>query len=73
MVEGSAQVTLDTKTMQLDANEALCIPVGAKHRITNPFDQRLVIVETQTGAYLGEDGEICHDDIYARTDAMPGA
>ena len=60
VVEGRAQVTLDGKTMLLWSNDAVRIPAGAKHRIVNPFDQRVVIIETQTGTYLGEDDVITH-------------
>jgi len=42
------------------------VPVGAKHRLENPGDTPVVLIEVQTGTYLGEDDIERFDDVYAR-------
>jgi mannose-1-phosphate guanylyltransferase / mannose-6-phosphate isomerase len=44
--------------------------LGAKHRLENPGKVNMVLIEVQTGSYLGEDDIIRHEDLYARG---PGA
>ena len=56
VVRGTAKVTLNDNEILVASGEALDIPLGAAHRIENPPDgERLVIIETQTGDYFGED------------------
>ena len=43
------------------------IPLGAVHRMENPGKLPMVLIEVQTGAYLGEDDIVRYEDIYART------
>jgi len=42
------------------------IPLGAVHRMENPSRMPMVLIEVQTGVYLGEDDIIRYEDIYAR-------
>lgn len=67
VVEGTARVTLDGETRLVTENESVYIPLGAHHRLENPGKLAIVLVEVQTGAYLGEDDIIRYDDAYART------
>jgi len=55
VVKGTAQVTCDGDVSVLAENESTFIPVGIKHRLHNPTESPLEIIEVQTGAYLGED------------------
>jgi len=42
------------------------IPAGHKHRLENPGLLPLVMIEVQSGAYLGEDDIVRFDDVYGR-------
>jgi len=55
VVKGTAQVTCDGDVSVLSENESTFIPVGIKHRLCNPTDMPLEIIEVQSGSYLGED------------------
>ncbi len=66
VVEGSAKVEIDNKEFNLIANQSCFVPLGLKHRLSNPGDQKLVIIEVQSGRYLGEDDIIRFHDIYGR-------
>ncbi|WP_372603985.1 mannose-1-phosphate guanylyltransferase/mannose-6-phosphate isomerase [Actibacterium sp.] len=67
VVQGQVQVTLGDQTSPLSANQSIYIPMGAQHRLANTGPDPAVVIEVQTGAYLGEDDITRYDDIYART------
>lgn len=66
VVSGIATVTRDQEIFQLTANQSTYIPIGIKHRLTNDTQNPLVIIEVQSGEYLGEDDIKRYDDIYTR-------
>lgn len=66
VIEGRAKVINDQDELLIDKNESTFIQAGHRHRLSNPFETRLVIIEVQTGEYVGEDDIIRHDDIYGR-------
>ena len=66
VVSGTAKVTVDDKVQLLSENQSVYIPLGAVHRMENPGRVPMVLIEVQTGAYLGEDDIIRYEDIYAR-------
>ena len=66
VVRGVATVTVGTEVVELDRGEAIDIPLGAKHRLENPGNELVEIIEVQFGDYLGEDDIIRYDDIYNR-------
>jgi mannose-1-phosphate guanylyltransferase / mannose-6-phosphate isomerase len=66
VVEGTARVTIGEKVQLLGENQTVYIPLGQKHRLENPGKQPMVLIEVQTGSYLGEDDIIRYEDIYAR-------
>jgi mannose-1-phosphate guanylyltransferase/mannose-6-phosphate isomerase len=66
IVKGLAQVTNGASEFTLRENESTYIPAGQVHRLSNPKDTSLEIIEVQTGTYLGEDDIIRYDDIYGR-------
>ncbi|NOD64570.1 MULTISPECIES: mannose-1-phosphate guanylyltransferase/mannose-6-phosphate isomerase [unclassified Ruegeria] len=66
VVKGTAKVTIDDKEQLVCENQSVYIPLGAKHRMENPGKVPMVLIEVQTGAYLGEDDIIRYEDIYAR-------
>lgn len=67
VVEGTARVTVDDEVRLLTENQSVYIPLGAIHRLENPGKLPMVLIEVQTGSYLGEDDIIRYEDIYART------
>jgi len=66
VVKGKAKITKGSKTFFLIENESTYIGQGVVHRLENNSDNELVIIEIQTGDYLGEDDIIRFDDIYQR-------
>ena len=77
VVVGTARVTLgptleDVKVQDVQANESVYIPLGAIHRMENPGDTPMELIEVQTGSYLGEDDIIRYEDIYARGQGAKG-
>ncbi len=67
VVAGTARVTVDDEIKLLGENQSVYIPLGAVHRMENPGKVPMVLIEVQTGAYLGEDDIIRYEDVYART------
>ncbi|WP_299643149.1 mannose-1-phosphate guanylyltransferase/mannose-6-phosphate isomerase [uncultured Ruegeria sp.] len=66
VVEGTAKVTIDDQERLVTENQSVYIPLGATHRMENPGKVPMVLIEVQTGTYLGEDDIIRYKDIYAR-------
>lgn len=66
VVEGTARVTVDDEVRLVTENESVYIPLGAVHRLENPGKLPMVLIEVQTGSYLGEDDILRYEDIYAR-------
>ena len=66
VVKGEAKVMCDTKTFTLKENESTYIPMGHKHRLSNPGKDILQIIEIQTGHYLAEDDIERFEDNYGR-------
>lgn len=66
VVRGKAFVEVDDKKATLDKNESVYIPKGSKHRLSNKFNIPLIIIEVQTGSYLGEDDIERFEDNYGR-------
>lgn len=66
VVAGTAKVTIDEKVSIVAENESTYIPLGAVHRLENPGKVPLILIEVQTGSYLGEDDIVRFDDKYAR-------
>ncbi len=66
VVEGTARVTVDETVKLVTENESVYIPLGAVHRMENPGRVPMVLIEVQTGAYVGEDDIVRYEDVYAR-------
>ena len=66
IVSGTALVQIDEKIELFAENQSVYIPLGSKHRLTNPGKVNLTIIEVQSGNYLGEDDIIRFDDRYGR-------
>jgi mannose-1-phosphate guanylyltransferase/mannose-6-phosphate isomerase len=66
VVEGVAEVTVGDDTHLLQENESTFIPAGTLHRLGNPGEVPLHLIEVQCGSYLGEDDIIRVEDDYGR-------
>lgn len=72
VVSGTARVTIDEQIRLVSENQSVYVPLGAVHRMENPGRVPLVLIEIQTGTYLGEDDIIRYEDIYARGQGAKG-
>ena len=72
VVSGTAKVTVDSEVRLVTENQSVYIPLGAVHRMENPGKIPMVLIEVQTGAYLGEDDIIRYEDVYARGQGAKG-
>ena len=66
VVEGNAEVVIDSKVSILKKNQSTYIPKNCKHRLSNKSNTILTLIEVQNGEYLGEDDIIRFEDIYGR-------
>lgn len=66
VVQGTAQVTCGEKVFLLHEDQSTYIPLGEKHRLENPGNIPLELIEVQSGSYLGEDDIVRFDDVYGR-------
>lgn len=72
VVSGTARVTIENNVTLLTENQSIYIPLGAKHRMENPGKVPMVLIEVQTGTYLGEDDIVRYEDVYARGQGAKG-
>lgn len=66
VVAGTARVRNGEADLLIRTNESTYIPAGHKHRLENPGLTELIIIEVQSGEYLGEDDIVRFDDVYGR-------
>ena len=66
VVSGTAEVQIRDEKKLLKKNQSTYIPLGFKHRLSNPGKDPLILIEVQSGSYLGEDDIIRFEDNYGR-------
>ena len=66
VVDGMAKVVNGEQDLLIATNESTFIPAGHRHRLENPGKIDLVLIEVQSGAYLGEDDIVRFEDHYGR-------
>ena len=66
VTSGRPKITINKKKFFKNTNETAFIPKGATHRIENPFNRAVKIIEVQTGPILKETDIIRFEDIYGR-------
>lgn len=66
VVSGMAKVTNGERDFFVNTNESTYIPAGHQHRLENPGVLDLVMIEVQSGEYLGEDDIVRFQDNYGR-------
>jgi len=66
VVRGTAKVRLGNEEFLLEANQSTFIPVETLHRLENPGNKDIHLIEVQTGDYFGEDDIERLEDVYGR-------
>jgi len=66
VIEGTARVTVGDHLFDLPTGESTYVPVRTRHRLENPSDTPLVIIEVQCGDYVGEDDIVRFADDFGR-------
>ena len=66
VVNGTAKVEIGDVKKIIGPNESVYIPLGVKHRLSNPTKLPLTLIEIQSGSYLGEDDIKRFEDKYGR-------
>ena len=66
VVNGTAEVEINGQKKILSENESTYIPLGSKHRLSNPGRIPLELIEVQSGSYVGEDDIVRFEDKYGR-------
>lgn len=66
VVSGKAKVTNGDKELIVNTNESTYIRAGHKHRVQNPGLLNLIMIEVQSGPYVGEDDIERFEDVYGR-------
>ncbi|MFZ9271363.1 MAG: mannose-1-phosphate guanylyltransferase/mannose-6-phosphate isomerase [Prochlorococcaceae cyanobacterium] len=69
VVKGTAVVEKDGSQELVGENQSTYIPLGCKHRLSNPGQIPVEMIEVQSGPYLGEDDIVRFEDRYGRSDA----
>lgn len=72
VVEGTARVTVGDQVTLVTENQSVYVPLGMTHRLENPGKLPVILIEVQTGSYLGEDDIIRYEDVYARGQGAKG-
>ena len=66
VVNGTAKIEIDNNIYLLEKNQSAFIPKESKHRLSNPNNAPLTLIEVQNGNYLEEDDIIRFEDDYGR-------
>ena len=66
VVSGTAEIQVGDSIQMLTEDQSVYIPIGSRHRLTNPGKLPLTLIEVQSGSYLGEDDIVRFDDFYGR-------
>jgi mannose-1-phosphate guanylyltransferase/mannose-6-phosphate isomerase len=66
VVDGTAKVRVGDREFLLQRNESTFIPMDTLHRLENPTDRDIHLIEVQCGDYFGEDDIVRLEDVYGR-------
>ncbi|MGZ9252687.1 MAG: phosphomannose isomerase type II C-terminal cupin domain [Candidatus Deferrimicrobiaceae bacterium] len=67
LVRGEALVAREGETIRMEAGHSIDIPPGAVHRIENVGREDVIVIEVQTGSYVGEDDIERLEDDFGRS------
>ena len=68
VISGTARITINDETKEVQENESIFVPLGCIHRIENATEEMLKIIEVQSGDYIGEDDIVRLEDDFGRSD-----
>lgn len=68
VISGAAKARVGDREFLLQANESTYIPAGTPHRLENPGQEDVHLIEVQTGDYFGVDDIVRYEDIYGRSE-----
>lgn len=66
VIKGNALVTVGDNKSYLTENQSTYVPIKTKHRLENPSEAPVEIIEVQVGNYLEEDDIVRFEDTYGR-------
>lgn len=66
VVHGTAKVRVGDREFLLERNQSTYIPMDTLHRLENPTDSDIALIEVQCGDYFGEDDIVRLEDVYGR-------
>ncbi len=66
VTQGKPKITLNKKYFTMKPDETIFIPLGAIHRIENPYKKPVKIIEAQIGSILKETDIVRFQDVYGR-------
>jgi len=66
VTQGTPKITLNKSKFYKKPNDSIFIPLGAVHRIENPSNKPVKIIESQVGSILKETDIVRYQDIYGR-------
>ena len=66
VVDGNPTIEIDQSKRDYFIGDVIVVNPGQKHRLSNQYSNPVVIVEVQTGSYLGEDDIVRYEDDYNR-------
>tara|TARA_E500000178_G_scaffold342355_1_gene387424 strand:- start:1537 stop:1884 length:348 start_codon:yes stop_codon:yes gene_type:complete len=66
IVNGNALIEIGSNSYKLKYGESIHIKRNEKHRVKNVSDDKLILIEVQTGEYFGEDDIQRFEDDYNR-------
>jgi mannose-1-phosphate guanylyltransferase/mannose-6-phosphate isomerase len=66
VIKGRAKVTIGDKEQMIEENQSIYVPKKGIHRLENPTDSPLELIEVQVGEYVGEDDIVRVEDVYGR-------
>jgi mannose-1-phosphate guanylyltransferase / mannose-6-phosphate isomerase len=70
VVRGTAVVERNGQEQLIGENQSTYIPLGCKHRLSNPGRIPVEMIEVQSGEYLGEDDIVRFEDRYGRSNQV---
>ena len=66
VTQGKPKITLNSKHFTMKPDETIFIPLGSVHRIENPYNKPVKIIEAQVGSILKETDIVRYQDVYGR-------
>ena len=66
VTQGTPKITLNKSKFYKKIDDTIFLPLGAVHRIENPSNKPVKIIEAQVGSILKENDIVRYQDLYGR-------